>query len=700
MPPRLRRLPEIAYNFWWSWHRPARDLFKYLDYPLWRSTEHNPVSMLDEVTVERLNELATDPLFLRQYDAVLVALDSVLKNGHLWFPKTFDVLADRPIAYFSAEFGLHQSLSIYSGGLGVLAGDHIKETSDLGIPFTAVGFLYERGYFRQHMTPDGWQEAIYPRFKPEDVAVQEVLTDGESTFVPVELDGRTINLMVWQVQVGRNRLYLMDADHELNSPWDRELTSTLYGGDQDMRIRQEILLGIGGLRVLRKLSISPAVLHINEGHSAFLVLEQARELVAEGMSFAEASDIVRSRTVFTTHTPVPAGHDVFPFHLVEKYFHGYWPKLGLSREEFLALGTQPADPHGFNMTVLALRLAGQTNGVSQMHGTVSRQMFHSLWPEGRVEDVPIGHVTNGIHVASWIGNAMNRIFRKYVAPDWIDRQDEAILWERILDVPDEELWSAHLHLKRKLMTLIRERARQMRIEGLLTPEQVLCSGTLLDPDALIIGFARRFATYKRAGLIFEDLERLKRLVHDRHRPVQFIFSGKAHPADEGGKRLLQQVYNVAKDPAMGGRIAFIEDYDMQVARYLVQGVDVWLNTPRCPYEASGTSGQKAATNGVPNLSVLDGWWAEGYNGSNGWAIAATGVCEDVQMQDRADAAELYRLLEDEVVPLFYRRDDAGVPHGWLRVMKEAIRTSVPVFSTRRMVKDYTERYYVPAARRP
>jgi starch phosphorylase len=582
----------------------------------------------------------------------------------------------------------------------VLAGDHCKEASDIGLPFVAVGFLYEMGYFRQRITTDGWQEAIYPRFRPGEVAVREALgDDGQCLFVPVEVGDRTVHVQVWHVQVGRTRLYLMDADNDRNALWDRELTARLYGGDQEMRIQQEIVLGIGGVRVLRAVGIEPLVFHLNEGHSAFLVLERARELVEAGESFEEARQTVEATTLFTTHTPVAAGHDVFPFHLVEKYFHAYWPRLGLSREQFLELGSHAGNRQGFNMTALALRMCGQRNGVSKLHGEVSRRMWQSVWPDKPTGKVPISHVTNGIHVPAWIGGAMNRIYRKYLGPDWIEQHDDPALWERILEVPDEELWDAHLHLKRKLMALMRERARRRRIEGLVTPEQVLCAGTFLDPDALIVGFARRFATYKRAALISHDVERLKRLLHDRYRPVQFIFAGKAHPADEEGKRLLQQVYNMAKDPAMGGRIAFIEDYDLQVARYLVQGVDVWLNTPRRPHEASGTSGQKVAANGIPNLSVLDGWWAEGYNGANGWAIVPEQQHEDAAAQDAADAEALYQLLENEVVPLFYKRDADNVPRGWVQVMKEAIRTAVPAFCTRRMVKEYTERYYVPAAKR-
>ena len=700
LPERIARLEQLAYNFWWSWHREARSLFKMLGYPLWHTTGHNPVKMLREVSPERLDELAADPVFLRLYDAVMMALDKDLNNGHLWFPTQYTDIVDRTVAYFSAEFGVHQSLPIYSGGLGVLAGDHCKEASDLGIPLVAVGFLYEMGYFRQRINAHGWQEAIYPRFRPDEVAIREVLNDdGGCLCVPVEIGDRTVQLKIWRAQIGHVPLYLMDADYEANAAWDRELTARLYGGDHEMRIQQEIVLGIGGLRLLRALGIEPAVFHLNEGHSAFLVLERARELVDAGRSFEEARQEVQATSIFTTHTPVPAGHDVFPFHLIDKYFQSYWPSLGLSREEFLELGCHDGGRQGFNMTALALRMCGRRNGVSKLHGEVSRRMWQPLWPDKPVEEVPIADITNGIHVPAWVGGALHRLYRRYIGPDWIERHDDAALWERILDAPDAELWDAHVHLKRKLLYLIRERARQQRIERRIIPDQIVCAGTLLDPDALIIGFARRFAPYKRATLIFRDMERLKRLLHDTYKPVQIIFAGKSHPANEEGKRLIQQIYNIASDPAIGGRIAFIEDYDMRVARYLVQGVDVWLNTPRRPYEASGTSGQKAAVNGIPNLSVLDGWWAEGYNGANGWAIDSGERYEDQGAQDAADAEVLYRLLENEVVPLFYQRDADYVPRGWVRVMKEAIRTSVPVFCTRRMVKEYAERLYIPAMKR-
>ncbi len=693
LPPRIIRLEELAYNFWWSWHRSARDLFKQVDRTLWSTTRHNPVRILLGVPQARLEALAKDPAFLRRYDAVLMELDRDLANGHLWYPQAH---GDRmeTIAYFSAEFGIHTSLPIYSGGLGILSGDHNKEASDLGLPFLGVGFLYEQGYFRQRLDHSGWQEATYPFLDPHEVALIPARDpDGDEVSVRIRLGEREIVLRIWEVKVGRVPIYLMDANVDENAPWERELTARLYGGDREMRIQQEILLGIGGVRVLRALGKEPKVWHLNEGHSAFLTLERLREYVAAGHSLEEAKARVRASTIFTTHTPVPAGHDVFNFGLVEKYFHDFWPQLKMSRDQFMALGSYG---HGFNMTALALRLAGRTNGVSQLHGEVSRHMWHTLWPDRPAEEVPIGYVTNGIHVPSWIGEAMHNVYRHYLAPDWIERQDDPILWSRLDEIPDEKLWEAHTYLKRKMFAIIRERAREEWRQRSLPPEQLLANGLLLDPNALVIGFARRFATYKRAALIFRDIERLKRLLHDRYRPVQIIFAGKAHPADEPGKRLLQEIYNWARNPEMGGRIAFVEDYDMHIARYLVQGVDVWLNTPRKPMEASGTSGMKAALNGVLNLSILDGWWAEAYNGRNGWAIQPEREYDDPDQQDEADAQALYRVLEEEVVPLFYQRDHDSIPRGWVEMMRESIRTVGPHFSTRRMVKEYTEFYYLPA----
>jgi len=665
LTPRLQRLEELAYNFWWSWHRASRDLFKQLDRQL-------------------LLELGKD-----------------IHSEHLWYNNKYRDLAHHTIAYFSAEFGLHTSLPIYSGGLGVLSGDHIKEASDLGLPFVAVGFLYEQGYFRQRFDHSGWQQAIYPPLNPDEVALRPArCPHGRDCALTLTIGDRQVYLRVWEVYVGRTHLYLMDANVTQNAPWDRQLTARLYGGDHEMRLQQEIILGIGGVQVLRTLGITPRVWHINEGHSAFMTLERIKDYVAAGMSFEQARAHVRASTVFTTHTPVPAGHDAFDFGLMDKYFHPYWEQMGLTREKFLALGSHPVwNGEAFNMTKLALQLSGHANGVSALHGEISRQMWVNLWP-GKSEpaEVPIGHVTNGIHLPSWTGEALHRLYRKYISPNWVKNQDNPLMWARLEDLPDAALWDAHTFLKRKMFSAIRERARDARIQQSSTPDQLLASGLFLDPDALVIGFARRFATYKRANLIFSDLERLKALIHDRYRPVQFIFAGKAHPADDPGKLLLQQIYGIARSPEFGGRIAVVEDYDMHVARYLVQGVDVWLNTPRKPNEASGTSGMKAAFNGVLNLSILDGWWAEAYNGRNGWAIEADVAHEDAGWQDRADANALYHILEEQVVPLFYQRGRDNVPRGWVAMMKEAIRTVGPQFSTRRMVKEYTDKYYVPALR--
>ena len=686
LPPRLARLEELAYNLWWSWHRVSRDLFKQLDRTLWTTTRHNPVRILLETPQERLEELAKDPIFLRDFDAVLLKIDKATRGSAKWNGYT-------PVAYLSAEFGLHTSLPIYSGGLGILSGDHTKEASDIGLPFVAVGFLYEQGYFCQRFNAGGWQEALYLPLNEDEVALRPVISaDGERQFVAVKVGDRDIDIQVWEVRVGRSRVYLMDTNVAQNVPWDRELTARLYGGDREMRIQQEVLLGIGGVKVLRMIGVEPQVWHINEGHSAFMVLERAREYVAQGLSFEEAKKHVRAGTVFTTHTPVPAGHDVFNFSLTDKYFNHFWPQINLNRDEFLELGSHNGV---FNMTKLALTMSSRTNAVSALHGEVSRKMWAGLWPDKSVEDIPIGHVTNGVHLSSWTGEAMHRLYRHYVSPDWVRRQDDPLLWTRVDEIPDERLWDAHTFLKRKMFSTMRERARDAYMQHITPPDQLLGSGIFLDPNALVIGFARRFATYKRANLIFRDIERLKAMIHDRYHPVQFIFAGKAHPADDPGKMLLQQIYNYARNPEFGGRIAFVEDYDMHVARYLVQGVDVWLNTPRKPMEASGTSGMKAAFNGVLNLSVLDGWWAEAHNGRNGWAINPGQSYDDANLQDEADASALYRVLEEQVVPLFYKRDQDNIPRGWVSMMKEAIRTAGSQFSARRMVREYLDRYYLP-----
>lgn len=700
MPEKLQRLPELAYNLWWSWNLEARNLFRRLDYPLWHSYQHNPVQILQEISREKLDAAANDPAFYRHYNKVLMQYDQEMTNGHSWFYRQYPDLTGKTIAYFSFEFGLHNSLPIYSGGLGILSGDHTKEASDLGLPFVGVGYMYPQGYFRQRIPSHGWQEAVYEQLDMSHAPILPVQDEnGQEIKVHVTMGGREVYARVWLVQVGRTRLYLMDTDVDENEAWDRELSARLYSGDGDLRIRQEILLGLGGVRFLRMMGIHPDVWHMNEGHSAFLVLELIREKVGAGMSFDDAAAAVKSQTIFTTHTPVPAGHDVFPFHMVEQYFSGYWDQLGLSREQFLALGGHQENwGMGFNMTVLALRRSGQANAVSKLHGAVSRRMWNEVWSDKPVDEVPISSITNGIHVPTWIAFQLNDLFRKYLSPEWIEHQDDPAMWSRINDIPAVELWRTHAQLRHKLLSYLREHVRRRWTGGKNDATQVLTGGTLLDPDALTIGFARRFATYKRANLIFQDLERLRSILSDIHRPVQIIFAGKAHPADDPGKMLIQNIYNLARHHGLGGRVAFVEDYDMHMARYLVQGVDVWLNTPRRPREASGTSGQKASLNGIPNLSIMDGWWAEGYNGANGWAIGGGEEFKGQDDQDRADANSLYQLLEDEIVPLFYDRDRDDVPRGWVEIMREAIRSNAPRYSMMRMVKEYTTELYIPALR--
>ncbi len=698
LPQGLNRLSELAHNLWWSWTLEARQLFELIDPTLWFLTNHNPVKLLADVKPDRLMQLAEDPSFLRHYSAVFRLFDEYLANKKSWLSIHHADLTKTTIAYFSAEFGLHTSVPIYSGGLGILAGDHCKEASDLGLPFVGVGFMYPQGYFRQRITPEGWQEAAYAPFNRDESPIQLAHTlAGQPCRFSVDMGGRRVTAAVWRVLAGRVPLFLIDTDVPENSPEDRALSARLYGGDQEMRLCQEILLGIGGVRMLRALGISPTVWHANEGHSAFLTLERVRELVHQGSSHAEASETVRQSTVFTTHTPVPAGHDVFPHQLIERYFAGYWEQLGLSRNEFFRLGeTSTSHSHGFNMTALVMRLSAHVNGVSREHGRVTREMWQHFWPGLQTDQVPIRSITNGIHAPTWISPELHHLYSKWLSPTWTRTCDDPAMWQRVMDIPDHELWAVRQLTKRKLMGFIRERARNGWMHGHLQPSQVIASGTLLDPEALTIGFARRFATYKRATLLFRDLERLKNLLQDRWRTVQLVFAGKAHPADEPGRYFIHEVLSFCHDHKLGGRIAFLEDYEMHMAKYLVQGVDIWLNTPRFPMEASGTSGMKAALNGALNLSVLDGWWVEGYNGGNGWGIQPLGEHADAQAQDHHEAEQLYRVLEQEAVPLFYQRDRDGIPRGWLHMVKECIRTTAPQFCTTRMVKDYVGLMYRPA----
>ena len=700
MPTRINRLYELAYNLWWSWHPEARALYSTLNPALWEQIGHSPVRFLSELPPHLLEQAAENPEYLKAYDSVIRDFDHYMhpRPDETWFTLNYPDLANKTIAYFSAEFGIHEALPIYSGGLGILSGDHCKEASDLGLPFVGVGFLYPQGYFRQRVTRDGVQEAFYDKLHfSEAPAIPAIGPDGSEVVISVDLPGRRLYAKVWKVMVGRIPLYLMDTDVAPNAPNDRELAARLYGGDREIRISQEIVLGIGGVRALRALGISPAAWHINEGHAAFLSLERARELVASGLSFNEAWEAVAPGTLFTTHTPVPAGNDTFNYDLMDKYFGSYWNELGLTRDQFLNVAREDQGwGSTYGMTVLALRLTAQHNGVSKLHGDVSRKMWKFLWPGVEGDEVPIGYVTNGVHTFSWIAQEMNALFGRYLDPDWGRYVDDQAFWDQHIDkIPDEELWKTHVQRKEILIDYARRRLKSQHLrlgEGLTQINEI---EHMLNPDALIIGFARRFATYKRAALIFRNIERLKRILNNPARPVQFIFAGKAHPADEPGKALIQQIYHASRKDDFRGKIIFLEDYDIDMARYLVSGTDLWLNNPIRPYEASGTSGQKAALNGQPNCSILDGWWAEGYNGKNGWAIGEEREYHDQEVQAEADSLSLYHLLEEEIIPTFFDRAPDGTPHRWTGYMKEAIRTCTPQFSMRRMIKEYTTRYYVP-----
>jgi starch phosphorylase len=697
LPARIHRLDELAGNLWWSWHRNSRTVFRTLDYPLWRATAHNPVRMLWQISRERLEQAAQDPAFLAVYDAAIAGLDAAYAARNTWMARQFPDLQDKTIAYFSAEFALHQSLPIYAGGLGALAGDHCKEASDLGVPLVGVGFMYPQGYFHQHVSGEGWQQETYERLNWEDAAIERAQKpDGTPCMVAVPIGDRAVLTSVWKVAAGQVSLYLLDTSLDENIPQDRELSARLYGGDRETRLQQEIVLGVGGVRALRALGISPAVWHLNEGHAAFVVLQRIHELLAAGASVDEALEEVQQTTIFTTHTPVAAGHDAFPIDRVEHHLAGCWGPLTGERDRFLALG---AYDNQFNMTALALRTSGWVNGVSRLHGEVTARMWAPLLATRSGNQQPLTTVTNGVHVPTWTSLEISQLFDRYLGTNWLDRCDQPELWQGVLAIPDEELWAVRSALKHFLFAFIRERARERWSEENVGAARVVAAGPLLDPSALTIGFARRFAGYKRPELIFHNPERLIRILSASRLGVQIVFAGKSHPADDIGKGHLQGIYRHAIDPAYGGRVAFIDDYDLHVAHFLTQGCDVWLNTPRKPNEASGTSGMKAAINGVPHLSIGDGWWAEGYNGANGWLIDGGVSSDDQAAVDAADADALYRLLEEQVVPTYYERDHRGIPSAWLHIVKETIRTVTPRFSARRMVKQYVEQMYAPAARR-
>jgi starch phosphorylase len=684
IPERIRGIEELAYNLWWTWHPWARRLFRALDYQAWRESTHNPVLMLRMIRPERLHQAAQDPEFLAIYDQVMSEYRAYLARPGPEFPG--------PIAYFCAEFGVHVSLPIYAGGLGILAGDTLKEASDMALPLVGVGLVYSQGYVTQRIREDGWPEDIHKSIDQGAHPLQAVAKEGKNLCITIPAFDPPVKAQVFLAQIGRVPLYLLTTDLEENAPWDRAISQQLYTTDLEQRLKQEWVLGIGGMQTLEALGIQPAVVHLNEGHPAFALLERIRQFMAKGLSFEEALNKTRNTTVFTTHTPLPTGTDVFPFALVDRFLTPYCEIHGFPREVILELGTNPKDPRaGFNMTVFALRLSRHANAVSKKHGEVARQIWSGL--NFRGEETRIEAVTNGVHLFTWIEPLrVQRLLDKYLGPAWRERPDDPEVWEKAKEIPDEELWAVHQERKEALVAELAARARKRWQEG-APASTVLALGSLLDPHVLTLGFARRFTAYKRPDLLLFDPERLKRMVTDPLRPVQIIFAGKAHPADIDGKRLIQKVFRLAKDPAFAGRIAFVEEYDQHLARFLVAGVDVWVNTPLPPLEASGTSGMKASVNGVPHLSILDGWWPEGYTGENGWAFGGEEIQGD---RNPSDAEALYRLLEEKVIPLYYDRTADGIPHGFVRMMKEAIRTIAPRFCTRRMLKEYLEKFYRPA----
>jgi starch phosphorylase len=699
--PVQERLWSMARNLWWSWDHDSTALFRDLDPVPWRQRNHNPISMLSNLPLVAIEQRAAELVLHSRINYAYRRQREYLNADRTWGARHAGVLRPRPVAYFSAEFGLHESIPIYSGGLGILAGDHIKSASDLDIPLVGIGLFYGQGYFRQRLDAEGWQQEEYiatdVSHQPMEAAIG---ANGEPVKVQIETRTGCIRAQVWRVRVGRCDLLLLDSNVEGNAPEDRELTSRLYGGDRRIRIRQELLLGVGGFRALKAMGVTPGVLHLNEGHSGFVVLEAIRSrMQEEGVNFETALPDVSREVIFTTHTPVPAGHDRFNIELIEEHLGPLRDGLGLSLDRLMELGREnPGNgDEDFCMTVLGLRIARRANAVSALHGEVSRAMWKGLNP-GKTEDsVPIGHITNGVHVPSWLAPQMSRVYDRHLGAGWQEHGAEAKIWEGIENVDDGELWETHLSLKSRLLEFVRRRAMKQAERRGEMPEERIRLGSVLSPDALTIGFARRFATYKRANLILADIERLASMVNDPKRPVQFVFAGKAHPLDEPGKRVLQQIAQMMRNSQFGDKFVFVEDYDINVGRHFVQGVDVWLNNPRRPLEASGTSGQKVVLNGGLNLSILDGWWAEAYDGQNGFAIGTGRTHSNMNVHDTRDGEDLYRVLHDEVIPLYYTRDADGLPRGWIKRMKRTIRTLGWRFNADRMVKDYTLKCYVPAA---
>ncbi len=712
LPSELQGLHHISYNLWWCWNPDAISLFRRIDEAKFEQAEHSPVKLLATIGQDRLEQLRDDEGFMAHLNRVSESLKRYL-TASTWFHETYIKKDSQPetaldrhrIAYFSAEFGLHESVPIYSGGLGLLAGDHLKSASDLGLPLTGVGLMYREGYFRQYLNVDGWQQERYPENDFFNLPlVAQVKPDGSPLLVSVSLPGRDVWIRIWHLQVGRVPLYLLDTNIPQNNADDRQITARLYGGDHDMRIRQEMVLGVGGIRALRALGKMPAVCHMNEGHSAFCGLERIRLMMEEhSLDFAAAREAVAAGTCFTTHTPVPAGNDVFAPQLLQHYFSNYLGSLQIGWDEFIGLGRQnPRDSNEpFCMTVLAIRLSNISNGVSKLHGRVSRNMWNAIYPNLPETEIPITSITNGVHTRTWMAADFSMLYDRYLGTNWEQRPTDHSIWKKVDNIPNAELWRTHERRRERLVVFARNRLHAQLERRGATPSEIARADEVLDPEALTIGFARRFATYKRGTLIFRNIERLAAILNNKDRPVQIIFAGKAHPRDHGGKELIAEIVHVCRRPEFRRRMVFLEDYDINVARFLVQGVDVWLNNPRRPLEASGTSGMKVCVNGGLNLSVLDGWWCEAYTGDNGWAIGAGEEYSDADRtyQDDVESRAIYDILEQEIVPMFYNRTADGLPRGWINYMKNTIKTVCPMFNTHRMVEEYTRVSYVPSALR-
>ena len=698
LPKKIEKLSEIANNLWWSWNTEFLKLFKKIDIDLWENIGKNPVKFLKLVDQEKLEAIAEDSEFLKQYNKCVENYEGYMNSKNTWFNKTYPENKKDLIAYFSAEYGLDEILPIYSGGLGILSGDHLKSSSDLGLPLAAVGLLYKNGYFHQKINKNGMQESEYFDIELDNLPITPVKKEtGEELIISVKMPNSKVYLKVWKIAVGRINLYLLDSDIEENSDEYRGITLRLYGGDQEMRIQQEIVLGIGGVTLFKELGLDPTVYHMNEGHSSFQVLELIKNIMEEKkVSFNIAKDIVTAKTVFTTHTPVPAGNDIFPIALVERYFKDYWKKLGISKEEFLEMGMKPKEENKttFNMGILALKVAGKKNGVSKLHGAVSRELFADVWPEITPNESPITHVTNGIHTCTWLAPTLKELYNKYLTPFWQDKIHTNETWEKINNIPDKELWNEHQARKEKLLKLVKDNVTNRLRKTGIPYEEIKEITSKLNPNALTIGFARRFATYKRATLIFKDLERITQILNDESKPVQLIFAGKAHPKDVEGQNLIKRIHEVSMMPQFKGKIFLLEGYNMAMARHLVSGVDVWLNNPRRPMEASGTSGEKASVNGVVNFSILDGWWAEGYNQKNGWAIGTNAEYYSYEEQDIADSDSIYNILENKIMPTYYNQKD-GISEEWVRYMKNSIISTGGNYSMARMIVDYTKELYMP-----